>query len=259
MKTFARLLLILGVACILLTFSFKSVTAQISGAVNDSTKPFAVVELFTSESCSSCPSADKLLSQLTQAARGQNKRIFTLGFHVDYWNYLSWVDEYSKREYSQRQREYATKLKTDHVYTPQMIINGSEEFGGNRQDLAQQHIDRALRKPPQFRVDLKIMSETDKSIMVEYKLSSFITNSVLNVALVERNLSNKISSGENAGRLLEHANVVRHLEVIFLKDSKGVVRLEKPADLKIKDASIIVYLQNNTTMAILGANILDLS
>ena len=94
--------------------------AQVSQATGG---PFAVVELFASEGCSSCPPADELLSAITTAARSQKKRIFTLSFQVDYWNYLGWQDPFSSPENSQRQQQYARFLPGG-VYTPEMIING---------------------------------------------------------------------------------------------------------------------------------------
>src|SRR5438045_1264832 len=94
-------------------------------------EPFAVVELFASEGCSSCPPADNLLAELTQQAHAQGRQIFTLSFQVDYWNNLGWVDPFSSAQFTQRQYQYANTLETSSVYTPQMIVNGQYAFVGS--------------------------------------------------------------------------------------------------------------------------------
>jgi len=96
-------------------------------------EPVAVVELFTSEGCSSCPPADRILSRLTAETQRDHRRIYTLSFHVDYWDRLGWRDPYSSSANSDRQRQYAELMKLQSVYTPQMIVNGRIEFVGSDQ------------------------------------------------------------------------------------------------------------------------------
>ena len=90
-----------------------------------------VVELFTSEGCSSCPPADELLSRLRKEGTENGVEIIPLGFHVDYWNYQGWQDRFSSNQYSKRQETYAAQLHTEGPYTPEMVVNGSHEFVGN--------------------------------------------------------------------------------------------------------------------------------
>ncbi|MEO7532910.1 MAG: DUF1223 domain-containing protein, partial [Ferruginibacter sp.] len=89
---------------------------------------FAVVELFTSEGCSSCPPADAAMSVI---ANKYKEQVFVLGFHVDYWNRLGWKDEFSSSDYSKRQRNYATAFSLEGVYTPQVVVNGKSQFVGS--------------------------------------------------------------------------------------------------------------------------------
>ena len=96
-------------------------------SVTGSYAPVAVLELFTSEGCSSCPSADKLLPQLAKL----DSNIIPLSFHVDYWNRLGWEDPFSSSEYSERQRSYAKQLNLESVYTPQLVVNGEYELVGS--------------------------------------------------------------------------------------------------------------------------------
>ena len=213
---------------------------------------FVVVELFTSESCSSCPVADQLLRQLTTLAKEQNKPIYTLGFHVDYWNYLHWVDEYSKPAYSQRQRHYAQRMKGSSVYTPQMIINGTHQFGGYRKDLAKKHIDQALQQPSNFHLSVQA-NVVEQEIVVSAHVDYLVPHTYLNVALVENNLSNNIASGENAGRYLKHANVVREFRSVALSNPTEI-KLPLPADLNKENSTIIAYLQEDGIGQILDAH-----
>src|SRR5689334_14081460 len=102
-------------------------------------QPFALVELFTSEGCSSCPPADRVLARLAAEARASGRRIFPLSFHVDYWNGLGWRDPWSTRTFTERQRNYARALGW-RTYTPQMVINGAEHFVGSDERHARESI-----------------------------------------------------------------------------------------------------------------------
>jgi len=105
-----------------------------------SSKPFVLIELFTSEGCSSCPSADKNLEKIAAQAKASGQNIYTLSYHVDYWDYLGWKDPYATKQFSDRQRAYASQFKSSRIYTPQMIVNGKTEFVGSNQKTSQQAI-----------------------------------------------------------------------------------------------------------------------
>jgi len=219
----------------------------------NSTTPFAVVELFTSEGCSSCPPADVFLRELTQLAHQDQIRLFTLSFHVDYWNYLGWKDPFSAVQFSQRQKDYAQTLKSTSVYTPQMIINGTHAFGGYNRDMAQKHIDNAFKMPSEVSVDFRIFERTDQELNIKFTVSPMPEDGLLNIALVERDLSSQVTKGENAGQLLKHDNVVRFFSSIRLVDHQGQVRVTLPPDLNPKESSVVIYVQDIKTMRILGA------
>src|ERR1700744_6104626 len=99
--------------------------------VTDAGKGFAVIELFTSEGCSSCPPADALVARVQKESN--DKPVYILAFHVDYWNRLGWKDVFSSAEYSERQNQYARWLKLSSVYTPQIVVNGRTEFVGSEE------------------------------------------------------------------------------------------------------------------------------
>ena len=106
---------------------------------------FAVVELFTSEGCSSCPPADNAVAKLLQEYKNN---VYVLGYHVDYWDNLGWKDAFSSAAYTQRQKNYARVLKLSSVYTPQVIVNGDEQFVGSDENKLHASIDKDLKQIP---------------------------------------------------------------------------------------------------------------
>jgi hypothetical protein len=221
--------------------------------------PFAVVELFTSEGCSSCPLADALLGDLVKDARNHGKRVYCLAFQVDYWDKLGWPDPYSDAAFSQRQYGYAKALKSDRVYTPLMIVNGAEEFVGSDKGLSRKSIEAALKKPAKASVQLHWDKKDSDNLTLGFETASAPAGAVVNVALVERGLVGKVLRGENAGETLRHENVVRVFRTIRLDESgKGSVALKPLAGMVRKNASVIAYIQDAADAKILGADAMDL-
>jgi hypothetical protein len=224
----------------------------------DSASAFAVGELFTSEGCSSCPRADELISELYDSYRSRNQRVYILAFHVDYFDRLGWRDSFGKLEFSDRQRTYASALQLDGIYTPQIIINGSEEMVGS-DPKARAAIDASLQKPASVTVTLDgVRRGDDGEIVVHYRLSRLPANSVLNIALVERGLLSQVVKGENAGRTLLHDNVVRGFETLEDPGTDGMCTLDAPSNLQFSKSSIVAYLQDSKSYRILGATGTDL-
>jgi len=219
---------------------------------------FAVVELFTSEGCSSCPPADDLLGEIVKDARDGNERIFALSFHVDYWNDLGWKDIYSKSEYSQRQRRYAQALGSG-VYTPQMIVNGKDQFVGSNDNRAQNSIENRLNNTAAASVALKnVVISSSNQLQVDYTVGGAYSGNVLNVAVVERNIKRQIKRGENRGRTLRHENVVRSFQSVKLNEENGTASLNIPESVDMDNASVIAYVQNPNSKEIFGALGMDL-
>jgi len=207
----------------------------------------AVVELFTSEGCSSCPPADRLLLDL--AAR-DDARLFPLAFHVDYWNRLGWTDPFSDAAYSERQRSYARAVGSGRVYTPQMIVNGDAAFVGSRRAEAERAIRRALDAPALATIDLHATVEGD-SVRIDYSVVDAPNEAILHLALVQRQAEQAVSRGENAGRTLRHANVVRAFETV--PAGFGSQTLTLPSDLDAENATVVAYAQSPATMRVVGA------
>ncbi len=220
---------------------------------------FAVVELFTSEGCSSCPSADVLLKNIVASANKDGEQVYALSFHVDYWNYLGWKDPYSNKEFSERQRRYGGVFGGDKIYTPQMVVNGSEEFVGSDARAAGTSIQAGLKRTPSLTIALqcntkKQNSANPEALALEFVTSAFVPNTLLNVACVQDVEPSNVTKGENAGRKLSHTHVVRAFQSVVLSESKGQIMITPPAQAR----TVIAYVQDKTSLKILAATSLDL-
>jgi hypothetical protein len=226
-----------------------------TGSVNKNPAPkqrsgIAVIELFTSEGCSSCPAADREVEKISHLYPGN---VYALGFHVDYWNYIGWTDSFSSEAYSARQKSYADKLNTRQVYTPQVIINGEKQFvGSNKSDLISA-IKEELNKNTNAEISLSANKENNDRIHVKYTTKGD-KESLLNIALVQLEAATNVKRGENKNRLLHHINIVRELQTISAKrNMQGTVTFEIPYGLAAKDLEFIAFLQNKNNWQITGA------
>jgi hypothetical protein len=211
----------------------------------------AVVELFTSEGCSSCPPADRVLGDLIADAARRNQAVYCLAFHVDYWDRLGWADPYGSKGHSERQHAYARVLGLDQVYTPQMIVNGSDEFVGSDAARAKKSIREALGRRAAAAVKLDVGTAKPGKLTVRYAVTEAPEGASLRVAFVEKEAATDVPRGENAGRKLRHFHVVRDFRSVDLSDSpKGEVVLEVPA---AKAVTVIAYVQEGKTLKIVGA------
>lgn len=229
-------------------------------ATDDSPGPaegFAVVELFTSQGCSSCPPADDLLRELTAEARAAGKAVYLLSFHVDYWNDLGWRDPFSAAAFSERQRAYARRTGASGVYTPQMIIGGRDAFVGSDASHARRSLAQALAATATATISLKARAPDGAGhIDVTYAAtgSGVTEDTWLHVALVERDLSVRVTRGENAGRTLRHENVVRAFESARAGSSpEGTIKLPLPPSIDKTKTSVIGYAQRGSSFSIVGA------
>jgi len=230
--------------------------STIASAAQAQDKPFVIVELFSSEGCSSCPPADFLVSQLTAWARQKNVPVYPLVFHVDYWNYLGWRDVFSNVAFTQRQYEYSYFLKGQGVYTPQMIVNGRDAFIGSDQGELQKDLDRELLAPASLVLHIDLTKQSSQ-IIVHYQVEGYSNGDVINFALVERGLSTKILAGENAGLTLHYDNVVKEFQTIPLREAASQITFSLGKILDTKQASVIAYVQDMKTMLIKDAKQVD--
>jgi hypothetical protein len=225
-------------------------------AAEPAPRGFAVVELFTSEGCSSCPPADDVLAKLAADAAQDHRPIYTLAFHVDYWDSAVWRDRFSASWATGRQRAYAAALAARGLYTPQMVVNGRDEFIGSREAQARAAISAALDQAPRHPLQLEAQRDGER-VRVRYRLSSPPPSAaVLRVALVDDEDTSAIAAGENAGRTVRHVHVVRAFDSIAVRDREGTASLAVPPGLspaQLQRSSVVAYLQDPTTMAIEAA------
>ena len=176
-----------------------AVVGEVWPPASESSGP-VLVELFTSEGCSSCPPADAVLAQLAD-----DPQVIALGFHVDYWNYLGWRDVYSDPQFSQRQRQYAA-FHGGRTYTPQMIVNGAEIFVGSDGRRA-----RSARAGASSSGQIALTAESPdpKIVKLQMHATGVYGPSTVYLAITEDDLVSEVTRGENAGRDLKHMSVVR--------------------------------------------------
>ncbi|MEU7590501.1 DUF1223 domain-containing protein [Micromonospora sp. NPDC049230] len=220
---------------------------------------FAVVEMFTSQGCSSCPPAEEVLTEIERDARQRGQPVFALGFHVDYWDDLGWPDRFADAAYTARQEAYARAFGTGRLYTPQMVVNGTVEFVGSDRRRAAGAIASALTSTATTPVTLTAPDLDGQRLTVDYQTAQPPRGAVLHVAIVERGLDSEIARGENAGRTLRQDNVVRAFTSVDPHTERGRVELAAPPDLDPRGATVVGYVQESGTRAILGAAAVDLS
>jgi hypothetical protein len=172
-----------------------------------------LVELFTSEGCSSCPPADKFLQELDRQPLPEAELI-VLSEHVDYWDHIGWKDPYSARFYSDRQSTYASRLKLDGPYTPQMVVDGSYEFVGSDRELARKAVAQALTDQ-KIAVRLSsIFIDAENTLHARVETGAVPSDAEVVVAIALNHAESRVSRGENGGRTLTHTAVVRTMEKI---------------------------------------------
>ncbi|MDQ3135304.1 MAG: DUF1223 domain-containing protein [Acidobacteriota bacterium] len=222
-----------------------------------------LIELFTSEGCSSCPPADEVLANFEQRQPFPGVEIIALGQHVDYWNRLGWTDPFSAAAFSERQGEYADAFSRDGVYTPQMIVDGQAEFPGGNQAKARTAITNAAKSPKaEITVSRSPASSGSSAVTLQVsveKLPAITAGDEAEVmlALTESDLSTSVPRGENAGRRLRHASVVRQLVPIGSAQA-GTSFAARPTltlnrDWRRKNLRAVIFIQERESRRVLGA------
>jgi hypothetical protein len=253
-RVLSRAFCIGSVAVLFATLSFQS------GAQTGSsqTRTPILVELFTSEGCSSCPPADALLMKLEQEQPIAGAEIIVLGEHVDYWDGLGWRDRFSSHQYTARQNGYGSRFNLESVYTPQMVVDGTEQFVGNdstraRRAIAQaQHAEKVGLRLSGLAIDRRNVSGE-----VSVAVTSGLPKGDLYAALVEPSATTQVKNGENGGRQLRHVGVVRTLVRIGnlqdLAHGPAKFSLTAPDDSSPSKERVVVFAQRAGQGPIVGA------
>lgn len=241
----------------------------LAGAQAEEQRVPVIVELFTSEGCSSCPPADQLLARMDRNQPVAGARVIALEEHVDYWNSLGWTDPFSSPQYRGRQNDYGRKFEVDSVYTPQMIVSGEAAFVGTDSERAYQEIGKAAQAQTTL-VDVKTAANASDpdlvnlTVRVDTSKAAKVRNSNVYLAVTESDLSSNVTRGENSGRLVRHAPVVRSFGVIGKLDSRGsssgaiTNTLRLPREWKRENLRAVVFVEERDSYRITGAGVVEL-
>jgi len=228
-------------------------TSLIWMAMPASAQQPVVVELFTSEGCSSCPPADAMLTKLSHQRDTSIAKLILLEEHVEYWNNGGWTDPFSGPTYTQRQYDYTKELHLATAYTPQIVVDGQTQASGNNPHAVQQLILDAAKTPMPAAVSLSRVSPDKLQVTVNNATGAKFD--VL-LAVTEDDLTNNVRAGENSGHTLTHSAVVRELHRLgSTADGKfdKTVSLPDKSGWKKDNLRAIVLVQNPGSGAILGA------
>jgi hypothetical protein len=212
-----------------------------------------LVELFTSEGCSTCPPADKLLAELDQRATFDGVPVIALGEHVDYWDRLGWKDRFSSAIFTERQEKFRSHFGIDEVYTPEMVVDGRVEFVGNDKSALKKALGREAKKAKPVTLSLK-WNDSKKLDVTANDSGTHLADVIL--AITESALTTSVARGENSGRVLHHAAVVRQfIRLGSLSDSKfhTVALVDKDANWNEKNLKAVIFVQDDADGTILGA------
>lgn len=231
-----KLAYILSVSILVFTLWFCTSSTTVKN--KPESNEIAVLELFTSQGCSSCPPADKLVATYTS-----KENVIPLSFHVDYWDRLGWKDPFSSHGYSQRQYMYASALHSN-VYTPQLVINGTSEMVGSDANKISTALNKIFSEQSDASLTIRKAQIQNGKININFDVSGNIQNSVLNIAVIEKKTVTPIKAGENGGATLTDFNVVRNFKTVpKVESGENNTSIDFPLILKSSNRAVVLYLQ----------------
>lgn len=252
MKNIYIVLIVLGsfVIMALAPNSDENATSKSELIEEDTYEPIVVLELFTSQGCSSCPSADLLLLKVKKEYTGE---VFALSYHVDYWNYIGWKDPFSKAEYTEKQRAYNIKFRNRSNYTPQLVVNGKEHFVGSSSSKMYGRINDYKEKKAPNSIGLSGISVDEKNVSFKYGVQGSLKNKVIRTLLVLDERTTEVKRGENRNRTLQNSNIVVAEKSFSLEESNGTMKILIPEIVTTTDKVNLVVLIESTDYDITAA------
>ncbi len=197
-----------------------------------------VIELFTSQGCSSCPPADRLIAEIDNTYPDQE--VYILSYHVDYWDYIGWKDPFASQANTQKQYEYARRFRSRNVYTPQAVINGREHFTGSNKSQLYSRLQHYQSDEKIIGIELTEVNNKDQAVHVNYALDEGADE--ITVAVVIKERTTAVKRGENRNRTLKNTNIVVTEQTVKLNGNQGSLSLNIPDWLTSDDdISIIAY------------------
>lgn len=214
-----------------------------------------LIQLFTSQGCSSCPHADALLEKLN---KDKNLNIISLAYHVDYWDRLGWKDPFSKQDFTQLQYNYERHLGHGSVYTPQAVVNGSLQFVGSDEKKMRDAIQFFNAKSYGNKIELDEINRTGNKIEFNYNVLGDLKEKHLMIALVIGQRSTDIKKGENGGITLENTSIVAQQITVNLRSPNGNSSISIPEIVQNNDELSLVAFIQDKNLVITGVSEIEL-
>jgi len=239
---------------ILFLFGIGNILAQTNqqnSAGAEYFQPSALIELFSSEGCSSCPLADEFMERLVLYADTNKAPMYILDYHVHVWNKSGWIDPFSDSNYTNRQKLYIEKKGLPAMYTPQVFVNGVKDFpGGAKKDITK-FIGEQMQVPSRnfMRIGAAPV-ENEDSLIISYKIWGKTDSLILNIAIAQILVNSQVTAGENAGKVLHHQNVVRKFKTIPLTATSGYVKISAGKYWDFTNFRVIAFIQNESSFEI---------
>jgi hypothetical protein len=264
MKYLMGLTIVFAISLIVLDSTRDGEVRAQTSAAEKNQRP-VIVELFTSEGCSTCPPADALLAQFENQQPLDGAEIIALEEHVDYWNQQGWLDPFSASEWTLRQQQYVAAFKGDTVYTPQMIVDGQSQFIGSRIREVMAAIGVASRSPKTEIVIAPAISGESRVQQFTVRVGKLAGETKGNaaevwLAITEKGLHSDVNRGENAGKDLHHAAIVRWMHKAGVVDQRktpltfvGNTSVKLKPEWKMENLRVVAFVQEKTSRHILGA------
>ena len=223
----------------LLTISFS--TASLKNKMVKEQDGFALIELFTSEGCSSCPPADEAVGEIQK--KYNDKNVLVLSYHVDYWNKLGWKDIFSDASFTQRQEYYSAIFHLNSIYTPQVVVNGGKEFIGSNKSKLISSIEEQMKETSAASIKLDAVQNAEGKIDVHYSADGTDAKKEQAIlVLIQKMATSEIKKGENKGKTAHHINIVRNIFYLPLKEKSTNFTI--PTGLQKEDVFVAGFIQD---------------
>lgn len=212
--------------------------------------PVIVLELFTSQGCSSCPRADALLTKVKDKV---DTKVVALSYHVDYWNYIGWIDPFSNKYNTNKQRAYGQKFLSRQMYTPQLVINGKEHIVGSNEKLLSKKLETYGKKTVTNKITLSKVEKNEGTVSFNYTIEGATENKDIRFALVIDARTTEIKRGENRNLKINNENIVINETLKNIETLSGTMRLKIPDLVSINDDLRVIAIIQTKNLSITGA------
>jgi hypothetical protein len=232
---------------------------QAASDTPQATSPSVFVELFTSEGCSSCPPADRLLAELDRRQPIPGTTIVVLSEHVDYWDHEGWRDPFSSPQWTERQNEYGRQFGLDSIYTPQMVIDGGAQTSGGDGRAVLAAIERSA-KQPHIEIAISSLDRSANAAQLEFTAGA-AKGATLYAVIADDTDRSSVARGENAGRTLDHVAVARSLVKVAALENAPLekkIAIALPPDAANRHLRIILFAREGKNGHIVGVTTREL-